>query len=683
MDIPSGCGCARPDIRTFTDTLCCLSCGLAIVGSTSSIATLQPKTSRQYTYKRLNNELGRDIRLIVLQPDVYDEKLRCTLVHTSLDCKPVFDAISYTWQEDRDHSTESRRSRPEYLRQRSKPEINTTTTKPPHHIYFQDGTWLEISHNCNEVLKRVRAYGARRPLWIDKICIDQEHVLERNHQVGMMDSIYREAQLVIVDVGDSTPSSEKLFGAIRNDNISPPSKLEVEEFLGRRWFQRIWVLQEVWLARHAVVRCGAHMVNWEHLKEYLHRHRPSGQLPAALDMDARPDKLLDLSQLLRTLRMTHNCQSSDPSDKIYALLGLCQPEVRRQVPVDYALPASQLFLRVAYLYIDHCLGDPSDLLKYAMEFPSASGPSWLPHWSEMPEDFWDENSSLPSNHSEGPLTGVLKTNARYLGKVRFVTSATSDTFTIYSPETIVVDYIREVDRRRPTEDQSLPPRVPETLDMTKPSEVWGDPEEWTRIRSTPVKDFCRTTGNAADGKTIFGTSDFLGLGPRSLQRGDEVWLVGEQRLFVALRMRGKDSSTDHDEAIDLKGEEARPRGARTPRRSIKWIVWITLALVCLGGWLAAFIISTILHLKALQISIGVGPFMLGSISATIYFTRRGRKVKGPPLVHIQSLQKTDDVKEKFARPSGYQIIGDCYYHCPDTSPSTTTLLSPVKCIDLV
>ena len=84
-------------------------------------------------------------------------------------------------------------------------------------VFYQDGTHLQISENCGAMLRRIRRKSKFKTLWIDTISIDQENLSERNHQIELADLIYRQAQLVLVDLGlrdkrSQCPSSLHIFG---------------------------------------------------------------------------------------------------------------------------------------------------------------------------------------------------------------------------------------------------------------------------------------------------------------------------------------------------------------------------------------------------------------------------------------------------------------------------------------
>jgi hypothetical protein len=75
-----------------------------------------------------------------------------------------------------------------------------------------DGVSYAIRENLYHALLVIRdkITGSRfdwKYLWIDAICINQENVSERNHQVGLMSRIYSRADLVLVWLGSEADNS--------------------------------------------------------------------------------------------------------------------------------------------------------------------------------------------------------------------------------------------------------------------------------------------------------------------------------------------------------------------------------------------------------------------------------------------------------------------------------------------
>jgi hypothetical protein len=91
----------------------------------------------------------------------------------SLDAAPEYEALSYSWD----------------------------AQSPSHPIATSNGTLL-ITPNCASALKQLRPEKESRTLWIDSICIDQFNIEERNAQVKLMGEIYRNANMVLVWLGD-------------------------------------------------------------------------------------------------------------------------------------------------------------------------------------------------------------------------------------------------------------------------------------------------------------------------------------------------------------------------------------------------------------------------------------------------------------------------------------------------
>lgn len=122
-------------------------------------------------YKPLSQS-SRDIRLILLHPCLNPrEDIRCNLIQTSLNSRPKFEALSYTWGE---------------------PGIEEIITV--------DGAELRVRRNLFDALHHLRG-TLERQLWIDAICIDQNNIAERNHQVKQMRSIYENAEKVVIWLG--------------------------------------------------------------------------------------------------------------------------------------------------------------------------------------------------------------------------------------------------------------------------------------------------------------------------------------------------------------------------------------------------------------------------------------------------------------------------------------------------
>ncbi|KAJ5735800.1 HET domain protein [Penicillium malachiteum] len=133
-------------------------------------------------------------------------------------------------------------------------------------------------------LLHLRDHQLRRKLWIDALCINQDDDDETSAQIPLMRAIYVQANCVTVWLGESIEDGgtalkmirrlalaedQTQFGAeneIFQDELSSARSQETKndiclKLLQRAWFQRIWVLQEIGVARCISIICGSVEMN--------------------------------------------------------------------------------------------------------------------------------------------------------------------------------------------------------------------------------------------------------------------------------------------------------------------------------------------------------------------------------------------------------------------------------------
>jgi hypothetical protein len=79
-----------------------------------------------------------------------------------------------------------------------------------HIITLQDGSVVHITKSLHDALRDLRqdyASGSRRSIWADAICINQDDLQERQQQVAMMGTIYRNATRVVTYIGPEKDDS--------------------------------------------------------------------------------------------------------------------------------------------------------------------------------------------------------------------------------------------------------------------------------------------------------------------------------------------------------------------------------------------------------------------------------------------------------------------------------------------
>ncbi|KAH6866490.1 heterokaryon incompatibility protein-domain-containing protein, partial [Alternaria rosae] len=184
-------------------------------------------------------------------------------------------------------------------------------------------------------------------LWIDQICIDQSSVSERNHQVGMMASIYSECSKTIIWLGiiPNNPDAPRMIKKMESSSVPEESVIQaVASIIRHDYFTRLWIVQEVILSKWKRVLCshpsaGAVWVDWDNLA-YIAR-RFQYRLPSTPAKHLVKDHLQEIGlNLVQAVRFFSQGRCHDPRDKVYGLMGLVREEQR--LTIDYAKPLEEL-----------------------------------------------------------------------------------------------------------------------------------------------------------------------------------------------------------------------------------------------------------------------------------------------------------------------------------------------------
>ncbi|KAI3337447.1 HET-domain-containing protein [Xylariaceae sp. AK1471] len=338
--------CPRLDLISRGGFQSCLRCG--------SFTELTPPVLHPSIKKQ------SDIRLLRLFPGYLDEDIKCEIFVQDLLSRPEYEAISYTWADE-------------------------TGNTDPRETIFVSGQSHKVTRNCENALKRIRSPYNPRTIWIDAVCINQNDPDERGHQVRLMPQIYSRAQRVLVYVGEEADESCLCMDVLAQGSVSSQRTndftIAANHLLDRAYFSRAWVLQEIALARKAILICGDRQIPWTQLSR-------SNVMPSIVKLastpvirfeDAKmyttPERLLDLLDLSR------NCDAKDPRDKVYAILGLVIDKTHHGLEADYNLSIEELYTKVAlrlasrhgWAKVLQRAGSPRRHIK--------SVPSWVPDWS--------------------------------------------------------------------------------------------------------------------------------------------------------------------------------------------------------------------------------------------------------------------------------------------------------------
>lgn len=396
----------------------------------------------KYEYTPLLTD--KHIRYLVLEPGQSTSPLKCHLRTSLLAATPPFEALSYVW---------------------GAPETPF--------LISCDDMQLSITRNLHEALVQVRDLSAPKNIWADAICINQADLTERGKQVALMGELYASAQRVLVCLGADPDYFEEaeLVASLLGDTdkmiltklqdvavgwdtfpeTDPDNTLLADErwasfraLLERPWFERGWVVQEVWLGADVSVLWGESKFDWLsvvrayawvaarasevsarhaltllaiHLKQYAIRY-PSEAMSTRMEEPSRHFPLM--------MDDARGLKLSDARDRIYAFLSLSEPgKVPKTLRPDYTKGHMEVFHDFAaeYIVAQKDLG----LLNFVDHDEStlADGhPSWVPRWDVRItlENILDFNKPLPGIVLAEVAGRALKVSGTMVATVKFVSA---------------------------------------------------------------------------------------------------------------------------------------------------------------------------------------------------------------------------------------------------------------------
>jgi hypothetical protein len=450
-----------------------------------------------YVYSSLVSNNGeRFIRVLKILSKANERRLRCSLKVIDLNKSPAYDCLSYTWGDPIYHE----------LSAGYPLNVRRMTSGLDHEVEC-DGKIIPITENLEDALLRFGDTGfisdpvegcqenEQGFIWIDAICIDQKSEEEKDVQVAMMDEIYSGARRVIAWLGrcdehthpaldiiqrlKSTllkkprviftdtdlegPEYQSFFG---NPPISSQQWNDYAAFIQRAWFNRVWVMQEAFLAKHIDVLCGPHVLSWEHdfweVAKFLKETNLGTLLMVQADETAHPnrestayvnnslnnqyqfqamkaDAAKNLLPLEKLLAYSRYFQAERAHDHVYGLLGIWKSSNKtKKLPQDMMIDQSAnkesdgFVARVFTQYSWVSIRNTKDLnILSLVDDPytrkQKNLPSWVPDYSvgfhvhplagvprpDSGKYRWDASKGLPpfevptSNSEKLPVKGIF------------------------------------------------------------------------------------------------------------------------------------------------------------------------------------------------------------------------------------------------------------------------------------
>ncbi|KAH8594817.1 heterokaryon incompatibility protein-domain-containing protein [Bisporella sp. PMI_857] len=283
-------------------------------------------------------------RLYPLTPDQY--AIECTFFTADLASSPSYEALSYEWG----------------------------PANPPKGSFpvLLNGVPREIQENLWWALFHLRTTKPRA-LWIDALCINQDDVEERNYQVGLMEQIYRKAWKTLIwlgreheDLGADFSSDRETFtylgklGELHQAGAGKLVTLEwvmeerslngVAALLGRSYWHRVWIIQEILLSSEKSLHIGPLVLSWDTLINVCEILQKISWWCSPMRYVAGTVICCNLKVYRETgmhwLLEYTDAECQDSRDRIFGIRSMMRNCCQDALPVDYSLSAQEIFMRL-------------------------------------------------------------------------------------------------------------------------------------------------------------------------------------------------------------------------------------------------------------------------------------------------------------------------------------------------
>ena len=249
---------------------------------------------------------------------------------------------------------------------------------------------LLLAANCAALLRFLRPASGERVVWVDAVCINQGSLEERAEQVRNMGAIYQGGVQTVVFLGADAVEELPPGRYARRARLAEFGEEKwkglggVEALLARRYFGRLWVVQELVLSPRVVVRVGDvdfmsdGATSGRLWNDGNDREGPTARAPWVLrTARGRP---LDFS-VTEVMWLTFPTECADPRDRLFGIMGMISDtKCQADLAPDYSLPVQHVYLGLfAYVLVVRGMGSLLSFGSGPSNTPSV--PSWVPDWT--------------------------------------------------------------------------------------------------------------------------------------------------------------------------------------------------------------------------------------------------------------------------------------------------------------
>lgn len=203
--------------------------------------------------------LGEDnFRILSLAPGRKEDEVVFSFRTASISRPEEYEAVSYFWGAN---GTTNQKS------------VGVTlldSHRKPHNVYVKSA--------LHDALKSLRHPNQVRSFWVDAMCINRSNVNETNRQIAMKLEIFRHAVNLCLWLGEDASSSNALAFVPRILDLTGVDKLIRDDSALDGWaafvdllknpvFSRLWLVQEVAVAKNVTLHCGLPAIHYTDLAD--------------------------------------------------------------------------------------------------------------------------------------------------------------------------------------------------------------------------------------------------------------------------------------------------------------------------------------------------------------------------------------------------------------------------------
>ncbi|KAJ4264203.1 hypothetical protein NW762_005397 [Fusarium torreyae] len=522
------------------------------------------------------DSLQSEIRILEVLAGEQGSPIHCKFHVTSMDDDMIpYEALSYAWG------------------------INNASSRQTVHVRDKE---VDVTESLYGALQRLRLAQQSRYLWIDAFCINQADDQEKTQQVSMMCRIYSQCTRCLIWLGplgevnyhDGQAAMEALSwiggsqeapGWLDDDPAANAVAKALKAFVNTSWWGRIWTVQEAILPHQVTVFWGPCEISWDVMRSAANSffEDSAPEIPAVFWENG---SIVNLQSVMRGLDITRGeplfevlwrwryRHATDPRDKVYGVLGfrddVTLPTIAK---CNYSFGVREVYERTTIGLIDTS-GDLLPLIGRGGEgsdIPDIA--SWAADWDGVKDsrrhstsNFWDH---LRIWHDLG------YTADRGLFGV-------GDGLRVEDERVLRLQGLR-IDRICIVEDKS---ECAESNDGSMGSLFLSAGSRWGKLITgfqqlfpgqLPVNWmgalFGLITGKLIPGNPDHGDdienwtqqvvrpqalfiteSGLFGLGPRNIQSGQEVWVIGGSRLPIVLELYSDNGEKNSQGDFKFAGE---------------------------------------------------------------------------------------------------------------------------------